>query len=294
VSFAWGTPGVHDAETRDAKGLVLYEGTSLPRFVRARDGRLTETLESLGSRVIRFNGTSICATPQPKPGSLPQGSNRIQNPSFEFSAAYASSPDDWTCDTTPVSESSCFTDTHVSLHGRHAGRFVTGRSPSELMIMPKLQISNLQNVSFEGSIWAQADQPMTLSVWQVHWPKFWLKFENYADSPRELAKIELSEHWRKLNFSAQLTKEHHIYFTVDKPGVLWLDQADLSEVQDPTPHSARMTDPNRKDWIPLLAQDPMSGLRPADPQFEKPAPGAAQLEKPLEEKDPLSGLLRVR
>jgi len=160
--------------------------------------------------------------------------------------------------------------------------------------MPTLQISNEQAVSFKGSIWAQADQPMTLSVWQVHWPKHWLKFEEYADSPQELAKIELSEHWRKLNFSAQLTKEHHVYFTVDKPGVLWLDQADLSEVQDPIPHSARMTDPNRKDWIPLLAQAPMSRLRPTDPQLEKPAPGAPSSLQPLGEKDPLSGLLRVR
>jgi len=260
VSFAWDTPGVHDAETRDVKGLVLYEGTSLPRFVRAKDGRLTETLESLGSRVIRFNGTSSCATPQPKPGSQPQGKNRIQNPSFEYSAAYASSPDDWRCDSTPVADSSCFTDTHVSLDGRHAGRFVTGRKPGELRIMPKLQVSNEQAVSFEGSIWAQADQPMTLSVWQVHWPKVWLNFDNYADSPQELAKIELSEHWRKLNFTAQLTKEHHLYFTVDRPGVLWLDQADLSEVQDPMAPLARVADPKGRDWVPLLAQDPFSGL----------------------------------
>jgi len=251
-------------------------------------------LESLGSRVIRFNGTSDCAMPQPKPGSLPQGLNRIQNPSFEFSAAYASSPDDWTCDCTPVAESSCSTDTHVSLHGRHAGRFVTGRTPSDLRIMPKLQISNEQSLSFEGSIWAQADQPMTLSVWQVHWPKFWLNFEKYADSPRELARIELSEHWRKLNFSAELTKEHHLYFTVDKPGVLWLDQADLSEVPHPVSHQAWMTDPARKDWVPVLAQNPVSRARPADPQLEKPATGASSFLQPFgQEKDPFSGLLRV-
>mmetsp|Transcript_19109 Transcript_19109/g.44976 ORF Transcript_19109/g.44976 Transcript_19109/m.44976 type:complete len:847 (+) Transcript_19109:53-2593(+) len=231
VNFSFGTPGIYDPATQDVEASAPFEKAAPPRRVRVRGGRVAEWLPALGVQLFRFSGKSRCAELQPEQhGNLVQwrlaslgGSKRnlLLNPSFERSAAFVSAPDGWDCSMAPppegLADSSCFADTHVVLDGRHSGRFVTGSNPYAFRIRPFYE--ETFGGAYEGSVWATADSPMELLAVR----------EEPKQVEEEVARISLTAGWKQLFFNLRLSQGAKLTFKVTRPGVVWLDAAELRQ-----------------------------------------------------------------
>lgn len=218
VQLALGTAGVFDDTTTETEALVIFEKFSHLRRVSVKGGQLSEWLPSYGTQAFQFNGTSSCAVtpgaPAPSPGQSP---NLFQNPGFEFSQTYIAAPDSWNCMMAPdpvgLPYSSCFADTTVQKTGRHSGRFVPGANPYAFVAKPKYTVTTAG--TYQGSIWAQSDAAMHLSVVS-------------GSSDEAIADMQLTTDWQQLSFEVVLQAgDTSLGFKTSHPGVFWLDDAEL-------------------------------------------------------------------
>lgn len=219
VNFAWGTAGVFDDTTTETEALVIFEKTGAHiRRVSVKDGQLSEWLPSYGTQTFQLNGTSSCAVPAGAPAPTPgQSPNLIENPGFESSITYIAAPDYWDCMMAPSPKglpySSCFADTTVQKTGRHAGRFVAGANPYAFVAKPTYTVKTAG--AYKGSVWAQSDVAMHLSVVT-------------GSSDEAIADIRLTSDWQQLNFEVNLAVgDKSLGFKTSHPGVFWLDDVEL-------------------------------------------------------------------
>jgi len=219
VDFARGTAGIFDDVTTETEALVIFEktGTHLRR-VSVKDGQFAEWLPSYGTQAFQLNGTSSCAVPAGAPSQLPgQSPNLIENPSFENSLTYIAAPDQWDCMMAPQPKglpyTSCFADSTVQKTGRHAGRFVSGANPFAFVAKPTYNVKTAG--IYRGSVWAQSDAAMHLSV-------------VIGDSDEAIAETSLTSDWQQLTFEVNLpVGARSLGFKTSHPGVFWLDDAEL-------------------------------------------------------------------
>jgi len=110
-------------------------------------------------------------------------------------------------------DSSCFADSTVQKSGRHSGRFVSGANPYAFVASPKYNVKTAG--TYQGSIWAQSDAAMHLSVVS-------------GRSDEAIADMPLTSDWQQLSFEVALQAgDKSLGFKTSHPGVFWLDDAEL-------------------------------------------------------------------
>merc|ERR1740117_288776 len=102
---------------------------------------------------------------------------------------YISAPDSWGCMMAPfpkgLPDTSCFADSTVHKTGRHAGRFASGANPYAFVATPTYTVKTAG--TYRGSIWAQSNAAMHLSVIT-------------GSSDEAIADMQLTSDWQQLSF----------------------------------------------------------------------------------------------